>query len=128
MRRSVLDTNVLLRFFIGDHAEHQEAARTLFAEAEKGKRECVVLPIVVAEAAFVLESVYKQSRTAIADTFEILLSQRWLDVLERDILLHAIGEYRTGEHFVDCYLAAWSELEHAELVTFDRKLKKRTRK
>lgn len=126
MRKSILDTNVLLRFFVGDHPAHLTKARTFFQEAEKGSRSLIVLPIVIAETIFVLESFYAQSQSAIANTLEIFLSQRWLEVVERDILLFSVEQYRQSGHFVDCYLSAWCALESHDLITFDAKLKKKT--
>ena len=128
MRKSVLDTNVLLRFFVGDHPAHLVLAKDIFQGAQKGRCSLVILPIIVAETVFVLDSFYKKSPHEIADVFEVFLSQRWLDVLERDILLSAIDRYRLGEHFVDCYLAAWAQYEDTDPVTFDTKLKKRLNK
>ena len=121
--KEVLDTNVLLRFLVGDVAKQHRQAEDWFKEAEIGKRSIVVLPIVVAETSFVLEKFYRKSRTEIADALEIFLSQRWLEIPDRDILLALWAKYRKGLHFVDSFLWAWSQENRGKVLTFDRGIK-----
>lgn len=83
MNLQIVDTNVLIRFLVGDHKTQQEQAKKWFSEAEKGKRKMVIKPLIVAETCFVLESFYKKTREEIASAFEVLLSQKWLVVEER---------------------------------------------
>ena len=118
MTFDVLDTNVLARFLVGDNAAQKMQAEQWFKEGESGKRKIVVFPIVVAECSFVLESFYKKSREDIADAFEIFLSQRWLQVSERDALLSLWQEYRKGLHFVDSFLLAWARCNGGRVFEF----------
>ncbi len=122
----ILDTNVLVRFLVGDVVEQQRRAASWFREAEQGKRKIVVLPIVVAEVCFVLDSFYKQERKNIADAMEVFLSQRWLDVENRDTILNLWTNYRKGLHFVDSFLIA-SAIEHSgKVLSFDKALLKKS--
>lgn len=120
----ILDTNVLLRFLVGDNQDQQEQASKWFKEAEKGEIKIVVTPIVIAEACFVLESFYEKKRPEIADSLEIFVSQRWLRVEEREILKKLWTFYRNNFHFVDSYLLAWKEINHRNILTFDQKILK----
>lgn len=122
MTFDVLDTNVLVRFLVGDNIAQKKQAEQWFKEGESGKRKIVVLPIIVAEASFVLESFYKKQREDIANAFEIFLSQRWLQVMERDALLSLWNEYRNGLHFVDSFLLAWARCNEGHVLTFDQGL------
>lgn len=126
MASYLLDTNVLVRFLTGDNAEHLAETRELFALAEKGEHSLSIAPLVVAETIFVLRSVYKHEYKEISGRLQILISQRWLKVEERQILLTALSLLADGTHFVDAYLAAKAKAESVELFTFDRKLKKMT--
>ena len=120
----IIDTNVILRFLAGDNLSQKKQAELWLAEGEKGKRKIVVIPLIVAEVIFVLESFYHRPRGQIAETFKIFLSQRWLVVESREILLASLNFYEHSKHFVDSYLAAWSEVNHAGVLTFDKGLKK----
>ncbi|GEM_PF-180879 len=124
MKREILDTNVLLRFFVGDEALQQKEASLWFSEAEKGKRKIVLNSLVVAEATFVLESFYKKDRKEIAEVFEVFISQRWLDVPERDVLLGLWSWYIKGLHFVDSFLLSWASLSDLAILSFDKPLKR----
>ena len=120
----ILDTNVIVRFLVGDIPKQKEQALQWFVEAENGKREIIVNALVIAETVFVLESFYKQRRLEIATVMEVFLSQRWLIVPERKAMLAALEFYRQNKHFVDCYLVAWSRTKHGGILTFDKKLEK----
>jgi len=124
MTNSILDTNVLLRFLVKDNSAQYNLAKQWFKEAEDGKRKIIVVPLVVAEACYVLASFYEQSHDKIADMLEVFVSQRWLQVEERDILLGLWQYYRKGLHFVDSYLRAWAELRDGNMLTFDKALNK----
>lgn len=125
--KEIVDTNVILRFLVKDQAEHFKQAEAWFREAETGKRELWIEPIVVAEACFVLESFYKLSRDEIGRSMRVLLSQRWLNVAERETLLGLWQWYLGGLHFVDSYLIAWSHVHEGSLLTFDQKAARRAR-
>lgn len=123
--KDIVDTNVLLRFLVGDEPRQQAQARQWFKEAESGKRMLVVVPLVVAESCFVLETFYKKPRQEIASAFEVLLSQRWLAVEDRDVLLGLWSHYCQGLHFVDSFLLAKARVRKGRVLTFDVKLGKK---
>ena len=124
VKKEILDTNVLLRFLVGDNPTQQKQAELWFKEAESGKRKIIVVPLVIAEACFVLESFYKKQRQEIADSFEIFISQRWLQVESREVLSRLWPYYLEGFHFVDSFLLSWSEVHKSGLLTFDQELRK----
>lgn len=123
---SVLDTNVLLRFLVGDHPRQQAQARRWFKEAEAGKRAIIVHPLIVAEACFVLETFYETKRAAIADAMEAFVGQEWLLISEREALLGLWSWYRQGLHFVDSFLLSWASLHEGDILTFDQQMKKKS--
>ncbi len=127
MKTYILDTNILIRFIVGDNILHQQQAQRWFQEASRGAIEIIITPTIIAEATFVLQSFYKHSRDVISDAMEVFLSQRWLAVHEREILLDLWQHYREGLHFVDSYLLARAQSEKIDILSFDKKLKKRLR-
>ena len=67
MIKYLLDTNVLLRFLRGDHAQHSPAARGLFSDACDGKCVLILTEVALAEAVWVLDSFYQTEREQIAE-------------------------------------------------------------
>lgn len=124
-KSQIVDTNVIVRFLVGDNRQQLSQAKEWFQEAEKGKRRLVIKSIVVAEACFVLESVYEKSRQEISDSFEVFLSQKWLKVEDRDVLLGLWSLYLSNLHFVDSFLITWARLNQSEVISFDQKLLKK---
>lgn len=125
MKKQILDTNVLLRFLVGDNEKQQKEAHRWFKEAEQHKRKIVIVPLVIAETCFVLESFYKKQRGEIAETLEVFLAQRWLEVEEREVLLLLWSWYKKGLHFVDSFLLAWTQAHTGNILTFDQSLSKK---
>ena len=126
MRREVLDTNVLLRFLVGDNEKQHAQAERWLKEAEIGKKKIVILPIVIAEAVFVLESFYKRSRVEIVRSLLVFISQRWLEVQDRETLSKMWSWYEQGFHFVDTILLAWSQVNEGAVLTFDAGIRQKT--
>lgn len=125
MKSEILDTNVLLRFLVGDNAKQSQEAQGWFREAEQRKRKIVVAPIVIAETCFVLESFYKKRREEIANTLEVFIAQKWLHIDQRNVLLNVWPWYKKGLHFVDSFLLAWACIYKGTILTFDQSLLKK---
>lgn len=124
-RAEAVDTNVVLRFLVKDNLPQYKKAEKWFQEAKDGKRKLVIKPLVVAESCFVLESFYKKSRKDIASSFEVFLSQKWLKVDDREVLLSLWYYYNQNMHFVDSYLLSWAKLNKESVLSFDEKLSKK---
>lgn len=121
----LLDTNVILRFFLHDHPEHFKRAKALFERAENGLISCYIDPVILAEVVWTLSSFYKVSRGNIATKLETLLVQQWAVSDQKQAMLSAIHWYQeTTLDYIDCWLLAISEEKHMMLETFDVKLKK----
>ena len=122
----LLDTNIILRYLVGDNIDQQKRSTEIFKEAEQGKRKIVLKVVVIAETCFVLESFYKKTKEEIASAMEVLLSQKWLKVEDRASILSMWGFFRQNMHFVDCYLLALSKSNKFKILTFDKELTKKS--
>lgn len=120
----VVDTNIILRYLVGDNKAQYKTAESLFKSAESGRLKLIVKPLVISEVIFVLESFYKNNRDDIAETMESFLSQKWLKVEERETLLSLWNWYRKNFHFVDSYLLSWAKVNNGKIATFDERLLK----
>ena len=125
MKPLLLDTNILLRFITGEPTDQAEEVADLVRAAEAGKVKLCVLPMVLAEAVFVLTGFYNHPRSKVADVLTHLISSSGFYSDEQERMLQALKLYGSGKlDFVDCYLAAISICEERPLVSYDRDLVK----
>jgi predicted nucleic acid-binding protein len=119
--KSLVDTNVLVRFFTGEPPEMANKARRLIARADAGEVTLVILPLVLAEVYFTLESFYEMERKAVAEKLTEFLQCRGIQAIEREQMLDALARCRDrGAHFVDAYLASVAAAEKQPIASFDR--------
>jgi len=120
-KRRLVDTNLIVRHLVQDHEKHAKAAGRLFEACDRGDLVIVVLPAVLAECVFVLESFYDQPRGDIASALGTLISSPGVEISEAAIHLDALDRYReTKVHFVDCLIAATASAENTPVATFDQ--------
>lgn len=113
-----VDTNVVLRLALGDHADQTRRAEQLL------KNGIFVSQGVLMETEWVMRSVYLLKREEIADSLADLVDLANVRVDRPSDLAWAIDRYRAG--------ADWSDMLHLiasrgmdGFATFDRKLPKR---
>ena len=127
MKRRLVDTNLIVRYLVQDHEKHAKAAGKLFDACDKGELVIVLLPVVLAECVFVLESFYERSRGDITSALRTLISSPGVEISRAEIHLDALDRYRrTKIHFVDCVIAATSAAESTSVATFDQDFRKFT--
>jgi predicted nucleic-acid-binding protein len=68
-----LDTNVLVRFLVGDDEQQGKQVYQILKKAEADKQELFIPLVVILELIWVLESVYEIKRQDIIDTLSELL-------------------------------------------------------
>jgi predicted nucleic acid-binding protein len=117
----LVDTNVLIRFFTGDPPEMAAKARRLVELADNGQVILTVLPIIVAEVVYTLESFYGTERKEVAAKLLSFLQSRGIQAGESARIMDALKRCRDrNAHFADAYLAAAAvELENP-IASFDR--------
>ncbi len=121
MKPLLVDTNVLLRFITGEPTEQAGQVANLFEAADAGKVRLTVLPMVLAEAVFVLTGFYEHSRSKTAEVLSHLLSCPGFHSNEQRNMLQALKLFGAGKmDFVDCYLAAASICDEQTVVSFDK--------
>jgi predicted nucleic-acid-binding protein len=119
-KRKLVDTNLIVRYLVQDHFKHAQAAGKLFAACDRGDVMIVVLPAVLAECVFVLESFYEHPRRDIGSALGRLITSPGVEISEAEIHLDALHRYReTKAHFVDCLIAATAKAQDIPVATFD---------
>ena len=110
-----------------DHEKHAKAAGKLFDACDRGDVVIVVLPAVLAECVFVLQSFYEHPRGDIASALGRLISSPCVEIDGAAIHLDTLDRYRkTKVHFVDCLIAATAATENMPVASFDQDFRKFT--
>jgi predicted nucleic acid-binding protein len=119
----LLDTNVILRYALGDDQSHRERARGLFEQAGEGKLRLLVPSLVIAQVVWTLESFYQASREYITGLLQALLGTPGVAALEPRVASRCVEIYATHKvEIVDAYLVALAEETKTPVVaTFNKK-------
>ncbi len=111
----ILDTNTILRYLLNDN----ERQASLIAEIIR--TDVCTTTEVIAEATYVLSSVYKIPRNDISWMIHCVLLDVKVDNLKS--VRYALGLYnQTNLDFVDCLLVAYHKVLGLDVLSFDRKL------
>lgn len=116
-----VDTNVLVRLIARDDSRHTAAAEDFIAKG------AWVPMLALAEAGWVLSTVYELSSKDLARAIEMLLNHRDLVLQDADTVEMALVLFRAKPAlgFSDCLmLQSVRKAGHLPLGTFDRKLAK----
>lgn len=116
-----VDTNVLVRLLTRDDARQTSVAEPFIASG------AWVSHLAVAEATWVLASVYERPPENIATAVEMLLNHQHLTVQDAEVVAAAVEQFRRhpAVGFSDCLMIAVAQKAgHGPLGTFDRDLGK----
>lgn len=114
-----VDTNVLVRLLTRDDARQVAAAEAFVASG------AWVPHLAVAEATWVLASVYDREPDAIATAVEMLLNHQSLTVQDEEVVIAAVAQFRQQPKvgFSDCLMVEVArKAGHTPLGAFDRDL------
>lgn len=119
-KNASLDTNVLLRWLVGDVPKQQKQVEALLSRDMKYH----VVDMAIAEVVFVMEYYMKFPRDLVAGFLTAIIEQPKIEC-NRSLLYSVIPYYEkhTTESFVDCCLAVYAKLDGTTPVyTFDKKM------
>jgi predicted nucleic acid-binding protein len=124
-KRKLVDTNLIVRFLVHDQEKHAKAAGRLFEACDRGEIVVVVLPVILAECVFVLESFYQHSRASIAAALSRFISSPGVEIRVLSIHLDALFRFKTTKaHFVDCLIASTAVADNLPVASFDHDFQK----
>ncbi len=117
-RPYLVDTNVLVRFLVGDDPAKAARARALMTRVDQGQESIVITEEVLTECVWVLESFYEVPRHEIAQRLAALLAYRGIQ--NPAASLSALGVFaKSNLDFVDCMLVARSQRDRLPVYSFD---------
>ena len=121
-----IDTNILVRFLIGDNEQQAKKVYNIFKKAESEKDELFVPLLVVLELIWVLESVYEISRADILDSIREFLLLPILRFEHKSVLQQFTLSAQANKYdLADLLIAHSAKMQGCETVlTLDKKVSK----
>ena len=115
-----VDTNVLIRHLTGDPPAQAAQATKYLAEAG----ELILTDLILAETAYVLESLCQAPRAQVAETLRAVLGFRAITVVDAELVQRAVEVYDIDRlDFADAYLVACAERSGVGVIaSFDRSI------
>ncbi|MGJ0300994.1 PIN domain-containing protein [Aliarcobacter cryaerophilus] len=121
----LLDTNIIIRFLVGDHEEHLEKSTEYFEQIELGSMEVEILSGVLMEAFFVLTKFYKLPKIEVISDLKTILSFEGVVNKDKVILFETLSIIENKNiDFVDALICAKCKFQNYEKLSFDKDLSK----
>lgn len=119
-----LDTNLLVRYLTLDDPRQAKTATEVIEAATTAGEPLFVSTVVMCEVVWVLERGYRFDRAQVEQAVDALLRTAQLHFREKDLLLAALADYRSGSgDFADYVIGRDAAAEGcSRTVTFDRAL------
>ena len=118
----LVDTNIILRWLLGDHQELSQTAEQLVDRAKNAS--LLVTDVVVAEIVYVLRATGRD-RQQVSEALLLIGRMEAFKYENEELIMKVIGLLTdTNLDFADCYLLAKARQEKLGLETFDKPLEK----
>jgi predicted nucleic-acid-binding protein len=119
----LLDTNIIIRFLVGDHEEYLEKSTEYFEQIEQGSMEVEILSDVLMEAFFVLTKFYKLPKSEVISDLKTILSFEGVVNKDKVLLFEALSIIENKNvDFVDALICAKCKFQNYEKLSFDKDL------
>lgn len=121
----LLDTNIIIRFLVGDNEEHLAKSTEYFEQIELGSMEVEILSDVLMEAFFVLTKFYKLPKIEVISDLKTILSFEGVVNKDKVILFKTLSIIENKNiDFVDALICAKCKFQNYEKLSFDKDLSK----
>lgn len=125
MPRFIVDANAFLRLLLDDVPSQADQVEKTLKSAKENLVELLTPQIVIFELAFALDKYYHFPKEQVIDKLKVILSTRYLKIQDREVLKKAIELFGYRQvSLVDCFLICFAGQKEADILTFDKKLKK----
>ena len=120
----LIDTNVILRYLLGDHPEFSPKSAAFMSDISKGTKKAEIPDIVIVECIYVMEKYYEIPKSEIVEKLSGILNFSGIVNPNRSEILEALLKYEDSNiDIVDCILAAHSSSKKV-VVSFNNDMKK----
>ncbi len=121
----LLDTNIIIRFLVGDDEKFLETSRKYFKDIETSSLQVEILEGVLMEAFFVLTKFYKLPKSEVIQDLKSILALNGVVNNNKTILHEALTIVDNKNiDFVDALICAKSNLQGYGKLSFDNDVKR----
>lgn len=114
----IIDTNIILRYSLQDHAELSKQAEELI-----DNHTVYTTTEVVAEICYVLAKIYNMPRAEIAQELLYLFGDEIIKHQDKAFIIKAIQVYKQNNlDFVDCAMISYFQVFDYQVSSFDKKV------
>jgi len=125
---TLIDTNIIIRFLVGDHEEHLIESTRIFEEIESGNLQVEILDVVLMEVLFVLTKFYDLPKAEVVTDLKAILAMEGVINSNKVILFDALSLFvDKNVDFVDALICTKSKLQGYEWLSFDQDVIKNCR-
>ena len=121
--KKIIDSHVILRFFLGDDEKQSQKAYEFIQALEAGNDEALLTEMVFAEVVWVLQKVYAVPRVEIALKFSRLIKGLGIKTVTfKSIFIEALKIYaETAIDIQDIFLSVLAQSYSCTVVTFNKR-------
>jgi len=123
MKTYFLDSNIFLRFLIGDNQKMLNECLSLIEAIKRGKINAFTSNLVLSEVVWTLGSLYKFSRTKIINAIRGIVGTSGLKICDGYMILAAMEIYENSSvKFIDSLIASIYEIYNRKwiVVSYDK--------
>ena len=122
---ALIDTNIIIRFLVGDHEKHLVESTRIFEDIESGQLEVEILDVVLMEAFFVLIKFYELPKAEVVADLKAILAMEGIINSNKVILFEALSMFlEKNMDFVDALICTKTKLQGYEWLSFDQDVNK----
>ena len=120
----LIDTNVVLRYLLGDHPKLSPKAAAFMSDVFEGTRKAEIPDVVIVECVYVMDKYYGVPKNEIVEKLSGILNFSGIVNPDRSRILEALLRYsNSSADIVDCILAAHSSPAKI-VVSFDKDMER----
>lgn len=125
MRKVVIDTNIIVRYFVKDNLRQLQEAQNLIKDIEQSKACGLISLLVVHETVWILENYYDLKRDEFIPVIKQLLALKNIKIIEvkKEIIQNVLTKMQLSKiDFTDIYLAEIAK--DRKIFSFDKDFEK----
>jgi len=123
---SLIDTNVIIRFLVGDHAEHLVRSKIIFQQIQDNTLQVEIISEVLMEVLFVVTKRYKVPREIVIEKLKSILLFDGVVNHDKMILINTLDMVQDKNiDYVDALICTKSKMQNYGKISFDKDVMKK---